>query len=219
VYRLGKPTRSLAGSMLVELPVPSSVHQTGGGSLGSVRQMVNPSGAVAVDRSYEPFGEVLTYSGTQSSVSQFTAREVAGTGLVYLLVRHCRMTIPGQGCVGGLSPPTNALQRVAMNGGESRDTNGHVGLRRLQCSRRQRRPRGRYTSPRIRARHPVGRRAETQQGHQRPGRTNGSSAGPAILQEGLAPGGIPSGSRKVLHAFEHEAATDPPMVASHACHN
>lgn len=45
-----------------------------GDALGSVRQLANPSGTVVMDRTYEPFGEVLTYSGTRTSNFQFAGQ-------------------------------------------------------------------------------------------------------------------------------------------------
>ncbi len=41
-----------------------------------------------MDRSYEPFGEVLTYSGTRTSNFQFGGQQVDGTGLVFLRARY-----------------------------------------------------------------------------------------------------------------------------------
>jgi len=51
-----------------------------GDALASVRQLASPSGAVVMDRSYEPFGEVLAYSGTRTSNFQFTDHAVGARG-------------------------------------------------------------------------------------------------------------------------------------------
>lgn len=45
-----------------------------GDALGSVRQLASPSGAVVMDRSYEPFGEMLNSAGTRTSNFQLTSQ-------------------------------------------------------------------------------------------------------------------------------------------------
>jgi len=48
--------------------------------LGSVRQLVNPSGTVVMDRSFEPFGDVLSSTGTRTSNFQFTSQPTCASG-------------------------------------------------------------------------------------------------------------------------------------------
>ena len=59
-----------------------------GDALGSVRQLVNASASVTLDRSYEPFGEPLSSAGSGDSIFQYTGQQVDGTGLVYLRARY-----------------------------------------------------------------------------------------------------------------------------------
>ncbi len=59
-----------------------------GDTLGSVRQLVDGTGAITLTKSYEPFGEVLTIEGTGTSVYGFDAEWVDPTGLVYLRARY-----------------------------------------------------------------------------------------------------------------------------------
>jgi len=55
-------------------------------ALGSVRQLTNASGAVTLAKSYEPFGSVLSSSGSAVSRYGFTG-EQQESGLVYLRAR------------------------------------------------------------------------------------------------------------------------------------
>jgi len=64
-----------------------------GDALGSVRQLANPSGTVVMDQGYEPFGDVLTYSGTRTSIFQFSGQQVDGTGLVFLRARYLQPAV------------------------------------------------------------------------------------------------------------------------------
>jgi RHS repeat-associated protein len=59
-----------------------------GDALGSVRQMTYTSAAVTLVHSYEPFGGVLTSSGSAATVFQFTGEQVDDTMLVYLRARY-----------------------------------------------------------------------------------------------------------------------------------
>jgi RHS repeat-associated protein len=59
-----------------------------GDTLGSVRQLADPVGAVAMARSYEPFGETLDSAGTRTTNFQFTGQQVDATGLVFLRARY-----------------------------------------------------------------------------------------------------------------------------------
>jgi RHS repeat-associated protein len=56
-------------------------------ALGSVRQLVDTSGAVKLARSYEPYGGVLSSSGNASSAYGFVGESQAN-GLVYLRARY-----------------------------------------------------------------------------------------------------------------------------------
>ena len=53
-----------------------------GDALGSVRQLADPEGAVALAQSYEPFGEILTSVGNRTSNFQSTGQPVGATGLL-----------------------------------------------------------------------------------------------------------------------------------------
>jgi RHS repeat-associated protein len=57
--------------------------------VGSVRQVINPAGAVALAQSYDPFGNPLSSAGTGSSVFGYTGEQMdASTGLLYLRARY-----------------------------------------------------------------------------------------------------------------------------------
>jgi RHS repeat-associated protein len=60
-----------------------------GDALGSVRQLVDATGAVTLARNFEPYGSTLGSAGSGSSVWQFTgeARD-ASTGLTFLRARY-----------------------------------------------------------------------------------------------------------------------------------
>jgi len=59
-----------------------------GDALGSVRQLVDGTGAITLTKSYEPFGDVLSSQGTGTSVYGFDAELLDPTGLVYLRARY-----------------------------------------------------------------------------------------------------------------------------------
>ncbi len=59
-----------------------------GDALGSVRQLVDPAGAVTLARSYAPFGSTLASSGSGTTAFAFTGEVVDPTGLVYLRARY-----------------------------------------------------------------------------------------------------------------------------------
>lgn len=61
---------------------PTTYHL--GDALASVRQLASPSGAIVMDRSYEPFGEVLTSAATRTTNFQFTSQQMDRTGLAQL---------------------------------------------------------------------------------------------------------------------------------------
>ena len=56
--------------------------------LGSVRQLTDPSGAVMLARSYDPFGNGLEQVGGGQSVFGYTGEQTDPTGLVYLRARY-----------------------------------------------------------------------------------------------------------------------------------
>jgi RHS repeat-associated protein len=56
--------------------------------LGSVRQMVDPSAAVQLARSYDPFGNVLEQTGAGQSKFGYTGEQTDPTGLVFLRARY-----------------------------------------------------------------------------------------------------------------------------------
>ncbi len=57
-------------------------------ALGSVRQIVDPNGNVTLAESYEPYGIVLTSTGTASSIFGYSGEQVDTSGLVYLRTRY-----------------------------------------------------------------------------------------------------------------------------------
>jgi RHS repeat-associated protein len=65
-----------------------------GDALGSVRQMVDQAGAVTLEKSYTPFGEVLSESGSGESVYGYTGEVTDPSGLVFLRARYY---LPGSG--------------------------------------------------------------------------------------------------------------------------
>jgi RHS repeat-associated protein len=58
-----------------------------GDALGSVRQLVDASGAVTLSKGYEPYGEELSTSGGAASRYGYTGEQMDETGLVYLRAR------------------------------------------------------------------------------------------------------------------------------------
>ena len=56
--------------------------------LGSVRQLTDPSGAVMLARSYDPFGNGLEQTGGGQSVFGYTGEQTDPTGLVFLRARY-----------------------------------------------------------------------------------------------------------------------------------
>ena len=59
-----------------------------GDALGSVRQLTDSNGAVTLSKSYQPYGSVLSTSGSGSSAYGFTGEWTDNTGLVYLRARY-----------------------------------------------------------------------------------------------------------------------------------
>jgi len=56
--------------------------------LGSVRQLVDSTGAVTLAKSYEPYGETISSAGSGVSVYQFTGEARDPSGLTYLRARY-----------------------------------------------------------------------------------------------------------------------------------
>ncbi len=59
-----------------------------GDALGSVRQMTDSTGDVTLEKSYTPFGEVLSSSESGESVYGYTGEVTDESGLVYLRARY-----------------------------------------------------------------------------------------------------------------------------------
>ncbi len=57
-------------------------------ALGSVRQIVDANGNVTLAKSYEPYGTVLTSTGTASSSFGYAGEQADTTGLIYLRARY-----------------------------------------------------------------------------------------------------------------------------------
>jgi len=64
-----------------------------GDALGSVRQLVNTTGALTLTKSYEPFGNTLSSTGSGSSIFQFTGEQRDASGLTYLRARYLSTTV------------------------------------------------------------------------------------------------------------------------------
>ena len=58
-----------------------------GDALGSVRQLMNASGAITYARAYDPYGVVTTTTGVSSTAYGYTS-EYSSQGLVYLRARY-----------------------------------------------------------------------------------------------------------------------------------
>lgn len=56
--------------------------------LGSVRQLVDSTGAITLAKSYEPYGETISSAGSGVSVYQFTGEVRDASGLTYLRARY-----------------------------------------------------------------------------------------------------------------------------------
>lgn len=59
-----------------------------GDALGSVRQLADGNGAVTLTKAYQPFGKVLSSSGSGASIYGFDSEQMDGTGLQYLRARY-----------------------------------------------------------------------------------------------------------------------------------
>ena len=63
-----------------------------GDTLQSSRQLVDPAVDIDLARTYQPFGTVLSASGTGASVFGFTGEQRDGTGLLFLRARYLNST-------------------------------------------------------------------------------------------------------------------------------
>ncbi|MBI5565987.1 MAG: RHS repeat-associated core domain-containing protein [Chloroflexi bacterium] len=62
-------------------------------ALGSVRQIVDGASSVTLAKSYEPYGSVLTSTGTASSIFGYAGEQIDTTGLIYLRARYMQPTL------------------------------------------------------------------------------------------------------------------------------
>jgi RHS repeat-associated protein len=62
-------------------------------ALGSVRQIVDANGNVTLAESYEPYGTLLTSTGTANSIFGYSGEQVDTTGLVFLRARYMQPTL------------------------------------------------------------------------------------------------------------------------------
>jgi RHS repeat-associated protein len=62
-------------------------------ALGSVRQIVDGSGNVTLAESYQPYGSLLTSSGSGSSIFGYAGEQFDTTGLIYLRARYMNPTL------------------------------------------------------------------------------------------------------------------------------
>jgi RHS repeat-associated protein len=61
--------------------------------LGSVRQVVDPTTAVALAQSFDPFGQVLEQAGSAQSIFGYTGEQTDPTRLVFLRARYYNPSI------------------------------------------------------------------------------------------------------------------------------
>jgi RHS repeat-associated protein len=59
-----------------------------GDALGSVRQLTDPAGDITLAKSYDPYGNVLSISGSGTSPFAFTGEQADASGLTYLRARY-----------------------------------------------------------------------------------------------------------------------------------
>ena len=59
-----------------------------GDALGSVRQLIDPAGAVTLTQSYAPYGETVSSAGSGYSAYQYTGEARDTSGLTYLRSRY-----------------------------------------------------------------------------------------------------------------------------------
>lgn len=101
--------------------VPGLAQFTGGvwayqlpDGLGSVRQLTDPAGQIALMQSYDPFGNPTQIVGNPPSVFGYTGEQVDPTGLVFLRARYYN---PRVGRFLSKDPwPGNPLRSQSLNG-------------------------------------------------------------------------------------------------------
>jgi RHS repeat-associated protein len=62
-------------------------------ALGSVRQIVDASGNVLLTESYEPYGKLLSSSGSATSIFAYAGEQADSSGLIYLRARYMNPTL------------------------------------------------------------------------------------------------------------------------------
>jgi len=83
-------------------------------ALGSVRQLVDGTGAVALAQSYKPYGDVLSSAGAGGSAYGYTGEWTDGNGLVFLRARYY---VPTWGAFLSRDPIMSNYKRpVSLNG-------------------------------------------------------------------------------------------------------
>ena len=88
--------------------------------LSSVRQRADPTGAVLLAQSYDPFGNVLQQTGSVQSIFGYTGEQSDPTGLVFLRARY-------------YNPYLNLSHRLAITGGDSAVIQPGIPQRRLHA--------------------------------------------------------------------------------------
>ena len=78
----------LYGNTRIAQSTTSGMQYFAGDALGSVRQLTNSSGVVALTRSYEPYGTVLSSAGVTGTAYGYVGEWTDGTGLVHLRARY-----------------------------------------------------------------------------------------------------------------------------------
>ncbi|HZY43116.1 MAG TPA: RHS repeat-associated core domain-containing protein, partial [Anaerolineae bacterium] len=82
--------------------------------LGSVRQIADASGNVLLSESYEPYGKLLSSSGSASSIFAYGGEQIDTSGLIYLRARYMQ---PGLGIFLSHDPYSGDVMRPgSMNG-------------------------------------------------------------------------------------------------------
>jgi RHS repeat-associated protein len=83
-------------------------------ALGSVRQIADASGNVLLTESYEPYGKLLSSSGSASSIFAYAGEQIDQSGLIFLRARYMN---PGLGIFLSHDPWSgDQLQPGSMNG-------------------------------------------------------------------------------------------------------
>ena len=80
--------------LLASIGVPRDQYRLGD-ALGCARQLADASGAVALARSYEPFGDPLATAGSRTSIFQFTGQLVDASRLLDRMARCYSSAVGG----------------------------------------------------------------------------------------------------------------------------